>query len=89
MAAKGVAPAVVGKAQRGQGLSVFQRKFNRMVSRVRARGEHVFGAMSGDAGRLFQRHIGYARNRAAIQMQNLVYNLRRYEQIVRLNLMPV
>ena len=45
--------------------------------------------MTGDAGRLFQRHIGYARNRAATILLNLLYNMRRHEQIVRLKLMPV
>jgi len=89
MASVGVSPAIVGKARQGRELTGLQRKYNRAVSRVRARGEHVFGAMTGDAGRLFQRHIGYARNRSAIIMLNLVYNLRRYEQIVRLDLMPI
>ena len=89
MEAAGVVPAIVGKAQNGKGLSDFQRLYNKAVSQVRARVEHVFGAMTGDAGRLFQRHIGYARNRAAIILLNLVYNMRRYEQIVRLKLMPV
>jgi IS5 family transposase len=87
MEAVGAIPAVAGKSKRGAPLSAFQKQFNKGVSRVRARVEHVFGAMVGDAGRLFQRHIGFARNRAGIILLNLVYNLRRYEQIVRLALM--
>lgn len=87
MEAVGVKPAVVGRAYRDTPLSEFQKQYNQAVSKVRARVEHPFAAMAGDAGRIFQRHIGFARNRAAIVMLNLVYNMRRYEQIVRLKLM--
>ena len=34
----------------------------------------------------FQRVVGYARNRAGILLANLVYNLARTEQIMRLQL---
>ena len=85
----GVVRAVVTKATRGGELTELQKKCNRAISKVRARVEHAFGAMTGDAGRMFQRHIGFARNEAAIILLNLIYNLRRYEQIVRLRLMPV
>jgi transposase, IS5 family len=85
----GVVRAVVTKATRGSELTELQKECNKAVSRVRARVEHAFGAMTGDAGRIFQRHIGFARNEAAVTMLNLVYNIRRYEQIVRLKLMPL
>ena len=45
--------------------------------------------MSGQAGRVFLRYIGAARTKAAVVMMNLIYNLVRYEQIVRLDLMPL
>ena len=45
--------------------------------------------MSGQAGRIFQRYVGRARNQAAIQLLNLCYNLKRYETLPRLKLPPV
>ncbi len=45
--------------------------------------------MSGQAGRIFLRDIGRARNPEAIQMKNLCYNLKRYETILRLKLHPL
>lgn len=44
--------------------------------------------MSGHAGRVFLRYVGSARTGAAVTMLNLAYNLVRYEQIVRLELIP-
>ena len=85
----GVVRAVVTKAIRGGELTELQKQCNQAISKVRARVEHAFGAMTGDAGRIFQRHIGFARNESAVILLNLIYNLRRYEQIVRLKLMPV
>ena len=49
----------------------------------------AFAVMSGQAGRIYLRYIGRARNHAAVQMLNLCYNLRRYEAIVRLKLHPL
>ena len=66
-----------------------QIKSNRMESRVRSRVEHVFAVMTGQAGRVFLRYIGAERTKAAVVMMNLTYNLVRYEQIVRLDLMPL
>jgi hypothetical protein len=43
----------------------------------------------GQAWLIFLRHIGRARNQAAVQMMNPCYNLRRYEVIVRLKLRPL
>jgi hypothetical protein len=45
--------------------------------------------MNGQAGRIFLRYIGCARNLAAIQMMNRCYNLKRYETILRLKLHPL
>ena len=48
--------------------------------------EHVFGFMTQSTGGLYLRYIGKARNTAAIGLINLIHNLARYEQIVRLDL---
>ena len=61
---------------------------NLKKSRVRSWVEHLFAVMSRQADRVFLRYIGPARTKAAVMM-NLTYNLLRYEQIVRLDLMPL
>lgn len=86
---KGVGAIVVQKADRGRELSAEERQENREISRTRARVEHAFAVMSGQAGRIFQRYVGRARNEAAIVLLNLCYNLKRYETILRLKLHPV
>ena len=86
MEAKGVERCVVEPARRNTPLSDEQKETNSAISGVRARVEHVFAVMSGQAGRIFQRYIGQARNAGAIILLNLVYNLQRYEQICRLKL---
>jgi hypothetical protein len=48
---------------------------------------HIFGFKTGSMGAMFQRAIGFVRNRAGIIMTNLVYNLARTEQIIRLKLL--
>jgi len=89
LAARDIAPRICEKGTRGHPLTQKQMKSNRKKSRVRSRVEHVFAVMSGQAGRVFLRYIGAARTKAAVVMMNLTYNLVRYEQIVRLDLMPL
>jgi IS5 family transposase len=86
---RGVGTVVVQKAVRGRPLNETDRQENRLISRTRARVEHAFAVMSGQAGRIFQRYVGLARNRAAIQLLNLCYNLQLYETILRLKLHPM
>jgi len=45
--------------------------------------------MSQSMKGFYLRYIGKRRNAAAIGMINLIYNLARYEQIVRLQLLPL
>lgn len=54
-----------------------QRTANRIKSKVRARVEHVFGAIRGRPGGLAVRSIGLMRSTADITLQNLVYNMNR------------
>ena len=86
MEAKGVFRCAVEAARRGAPLTDQEKESNQRIARVRARVEHVFALMSGQAGRIFQRHIGRARNAAAIVLMNWVHNLQRYEQIRRLGI---
>jgi IS5 family transposase len=86
---RGVGTVVVQQAVRGRAPNETDRRENRLISRTRARVEHAFAVMSGQAGRIFQRSVGLARNRAVIQLLNLCYNLQRYETILRLRLPPM
>jgi IS5 family transposase len=87
--AAGVENRVMEKGVRGRELSDEQRETNAEKSAIRVRVEHVFGWMTGVIGAMYQRYIGQARNATGIGLTNLVYNLCRYEQIVRLNIRPV
>lgn len=86
---KGVDAVVVQKAVRGRELNETEKEENREISGTRSRVEHAFAVMSGQAGRIFQRYVGWARNEGAIQLLNLCYNLQRYETIMRLKLYQV
>lgn len=78
---------VCEKGARNRPLTRKQKRANRTKSRKRSRVEHVFGFMTGSMHAMYKRYIGYARNRASIIFCNLVYNMARAEQIVRLKLL--
>ena len=84
--AKGITAQVCEKGTRGHALTRKQKRSNRAKSRRRARVEHIFGFMTGSMRAMSQRVVGYARNRAGILLANLVYNMARTEQIIRLQL---
>jgi len=86
LAAKNVEPQINEKGTRGHPLTDEQKASNREKSRTRSRVEHVFAQMSGSMKALYQRCIGMKRNTACLILTNLVYNMLRFEQIVRLNL---
>lgn len=87
LASKGIAAHICAKGTRGQELTPGQKRSNRAKSRKRVRVEHIFAFMTGSMRALFQRCIGLARNRACILLANLVYNMARTEQIIRLKLL--
>jgi IS5 family transposase len=73
------------KGQKNKPLTKEQKQYNRdMVSRVRARVEHVFGRMTYCMGGLFVRGIGIDRAKCKITLRDLAYNLSRYASLVRL-----
>lgn len=57
---------------------------NTEKSRVRARAEHVFGAMENDMVGIFLRSMGAARAKVGVDLMNLTYNLKRIETLIRL-----
>jgi len=85
-AGKGIASKVIERPYRNRPLTSKQKRSNRTKSRVRVRVEHVFATMRMSMRAAWNRCIGMRRNRGAIAMMNLVYNLIRFEQIERLQL---
>jgi len=76
------------RAYRNRPLTDGQKESNRQKSKIRARIEHIFGYMSQSMKGFYLRYIGRRCNAAAIGLINLIYNLARYEPIVRLKLRP-
>jgi IS5 family transposase len=66
------------KGRRDNKLSKFQKALNKRRARIRARVEHVFGAMSQGMAAYLIRCIGKVRAAARIGLNNLTYNMRRY-----------
>ena len=75
------------KAYRNKPLTEEQKSNNREKSKIRARVEHVFGFMEQSMNGLYIRSVGITRATGIIGLINLTYNLFRYEQVVRLNIL--
>ena len=86
---KAVTRQIHERAYRNRPLTDEQKESNRQKSSIRARLEHIFGYRSQSLKGFYLRAIGRRRNAAAIGLINLIYNLARYEQIVRLKLLPL
>lgn len=77
------------KGYRNKPLTEEQKANNREKSKTRARVEHVFGFMEQSMNGLFLRSVGIVRASGLIGLINLTYNLFRYEQVVRLNILSI
>ena len=86
LTARNVRARINEKSTRWHPLSEGQRAANREKSKTRCRVEHVFAQMTGSMKALYQRCIGLERNAGCLKLTNLVYNLLRFEQIMRLQL---
>lgn len=75
------------KGYRNKPLTEEQKANNREKSKTRARVEHVFGFMEQSMNGLVVKSVGIARATGIIGLINLTYNLFRYEQVIRLNLL--
>ena len=85
--AKGIEAHICEKGARNHPLTDQQKRRNRKKSRRRSRVEHGFGFMTVSMKAMFRRTVGMVRNRAGVIFTNLVYNLCRVEQIIRLKTM--
>ena len=77
------------KGYRNKPLTEEQKANNREKSKTRARVEHVFGFMEQSVNGLMVRSVGIVRATGVIGLMNLTYNLFRYEQVVRLNILQL
>ena len=85
--AKGIKSEIHERAYRNRPLTEEQKISNRQKSKLRVRVEHIFGQITnGMRDGLKLRSIGINRITGAVGFLNLVYNLSRYEQILRLGL---
>lgn len=83
----GVKGEICEKGYRNHPLTTAQKKRNRTKSTIRVRVEHIFGFMTNTMkDGLNMRWIGMPRITAGVGLLNLVDNLARYEQILRLKL---
>ncbi len=74
------------KGYRNKPLTDEQKTSNKEKSKTRARVEHVFGFMEQSMNGLVVRSVGMTRATGIIGLINLTYNLFRYEQVIRLNI---
>ena len=82
----GMKDKVIKRNTRGKKISKWQETINKKNSKLRVRVEHVFGFCEQSLHGMFSRVVGFARNAARNTLTNRVYNLNRYEQILRLGM---
>lgn len=58
----------------------------RKNSKTRVKVEHIFGFCEQSMHVMFSRAVGFARNATFNTLTNLVYNMNRYEEMVRLKM---
>ena len=86
---KGIIPQIIERAFKGKPLTEEQKEHNRIKSKTRCRVEHAFGFVTNSMNDFYIQSIGFKRAKGIIGLINLVYNMCRYEQIIRLNLLSV
>ncbi len=74
------------KGYRNNPLTDEEKASNKEKSKIRVRVEHVFGFMEHSMNGLIVRYVGITRATDTIGLINLTYDLFRYEQVVRLNI---
>jgi hypothetical protein len=77
------------KGYRNKPLTDEQKKNNTEKSKTQARVEHIFGFMEQSMNGLKIESIGIIRATGIIGLINFTYDLFRYKQVVRLNLLTV
>jgi IS5 family transposase len=80
---RGIVARICEKGYKNQPLSREQKRKNRNKSRTRVLIEHIFGFMENSMRGMETRVIGIVRTATMVGLKNLVYNMFRYEQMVR------
>ena len=86
---KEITPQIIERAYKGKPLTEEQKENNHVKSKIRCLVEHVFGYVTNSMHDFYIQSIGFMRAKGIIGLINLLYNMCRYEQIVRLNLLPI
>jgi len=86
---KEIIPQIIERAFKGKPLTDEQKENNHIKSKIRCLVEHIFGFVTNSMNDFYIQSIGFKRAKGIIGLINLVYNMCRYEQIVRLKLLPV
>jgi len=86
---RSIIPQIIEKAFKNKPLTDEQKALNKIKSKTRCRVEHPFGFVTNSMHDFYTRNIGFRRVKGVIGLINLVYNMCRYEQIIRLQLLPV
>ena len=86
---KGIISKIIERAFKGKPLTDEQKESNRIKSKTRCRVEHVFGFVTNNMNDFYIQSIGFQRAKGIVGLINLVYNMCRYEQIVRLAILPI
>jgi IS5 family transposase len=79
---------IINRAYRNKPLTEEQKQENRLISKIRARCEHVFGYMTMSMAGMKLNCIGIDRARRDIGLKNLGYNLRRLVTLKRREAQP-
>ena len=86
---KEIIPQIIERAFKNNPLTDRQKDDNRTKSKTRSRGEHIFGFITQNMNDFYFHNIGYDRIKGVVGLVNLTYNMFRYEQIVRLQILPI
>ena len=86
---KEIVPQIIERAFKGKPLTDEQIANNHTKSKIRCLCEHVFGFVTNSMNDFYIQSIGFQRAKGNIGLINLVYNMCRYEQIVRLEILPI
>jgi transposase, IS5 family len=79
---RGLRSGIQRKAHKHKPLSVWEKRYNRMICRSRYKIERVFGSIKRWFGRLEARYVGVARTHGQHVLEAIAYNLYRLPGII-------
>jgi len=79
---RGLRSGIQRKAHRGRPLSVWEKRYNKLIGRSRYKIERVFGSIKRWFGRLEARYVGMAKTHGQHVLEAIAYNLYRLPGII-------